>query len=43
MGGLKVSFIKKRDVNARGRGRGNIDICVEDKSGLLKKLFKKRC
>ena len=36
-----MSFIKKRDVNARGRG--NSDICVEDKSGLLKKLFRKRC
>jgi hypothetical protein len=42
MGGLKVSFIKRRDVRDRSTS-GNIDVCVEDKSGFLKKLFKKRC
>jgi hypothetical protein len=38
-GCFKVGFIKKR-VN---KDKDNIDVCVEDKQGFLKKLFKKRC
>lgn len=38
-GCLKVSFIKKRE----NKDKDNVDVCVEDKHGFLKKLFKKRC
>ena len=34
-----MSFIKKRE----NKDKDNVDVCVEDRQGLLKKLLKKRC
>jgi hypothetical protein len=34
-----VGFIKRKS----SEGKNNVDVCVEDKQGFLKRLFKKRC
>jgi hypothetical protein len=34
-----VSFIRRKE----NKDKDNVDVCVEDKHGFLKKLFKKRC
>jgi hypothetical protein len=36
-----VSFIKIK--RKSGEDKSEVDVCVEDRQGLLKKLFKKRC
>lgn len=38
-----MGFIKRKG-EWRGRStNSNIDVCVEDKAGLFKRLFKRRC